>query len=57
MCKSTLKKNLICFVSFLWQAVGRHESLIGQNMEKKAQWKEELMKEKEAAITLSEKAQ
>ncbi|XP_075906586.1 protein FAM162B [Nelusetta ayraudi] len=39
------------------RAVGRHESLIGQNMEKKAQWKEELMKEKEAAITLSEKAQ
>lgn len=48
----------MCFVSlYLWQAAGRHESLIGQNMEKKARWKEELQKEKEAALALPEKAQ
>lgn len=41
----------------VWQAVGRHESLTGQNMEKKARWKEELQKEKEAAVALSERAQ
>ncbi|KAM6970932.1 protein FAM162B [Tautogolabrus adspersus] len=39
------------------RAAGRHESLTGQNMEKKARWKEELQKEKEAALALSEKAQ
>ncbi|KAF1373040.1 hypothetical protein PFLUV_G00256210 [Perca fluviatilis] len=39
------------------RAVGRHESLTGQNMEKKARWREELQREKEAAIALSEKAQ
>ncbi|XP_049420921.1 protein FAM162B [Epinephelus fuscoguttatus] len=39
------------------RAVGRHESLIGQNMEKKARWREEQRQEKEAAIALSEKAQ
>lgn len=41
----------------VWQAAGRHESLTGQNMEKKARWKEELQKEKEEAVVLSEKAQ
>ncbi|XP_029313518.1 protein FAM162B [Cottoperca gobio] len=39
------------------RAVGRHESLTSQNLEKKAKWKEELRKEKEAALALSEKAQ
>lgn len=45
------------YVVSVWQAAGRHESLTGQNMEKKARWKEELQREKEAAVTLSEKAQ
>lgn len=39
------------------QAAGRHESLTSVNMEKKARWKEELQREKEAALALSEKAQ
>ncbi|KAM9337726.1 protein FAM162B [Symphorus nematophorus] len=39
------------------RAVSRHESLTGQNMEKKARWKEELQKEREAALTLSQKTQ
>ncbi|XP_075936282.1 protein FAM162B [Anarhichas minor] len=39
------------------RSVGRHESLTAQNMEKKARWKEELQREKEAALVLSEKAQ
>lgn len=39
------------------QAAGRHESLTGQNMEKKAKWREELQKEKDAALALSSKTQ
>lgn len=39
------------------RAAGRQESLTGQNMEKKARWREELQREKEAAVALSEKAQ
>ncbi|XP_071769878.1 protein FAM162B isoform X2 [Centroberyx gerrardi] len=39
------------------RAAGRHESLTGQNMEKKARWKEELQREREAAAAMSEKAQ
>lgn len=39
------------------RAAGRNESLTGQNMEKKARWREELQKEKEAALALSQKAQ
>lgn len=39
------------------RAAGRHESLTGQNMEKKARWREELQREREAAAALSEKAQ
>lgn len=39
------------------QAAGRHESLTSVNMEKKARWKEEVQREKEAALALSEKAQ
>lgn len=39
------------------QAVGRHESLTSQNMAKKARWREELQREKEAALALSAKAQ
>lgn len=39
------------------QAAGRNESLTGQNMEKKAKWREEAQKEREAALALSEKAQ
>ncbi|XP_033964948.1 protein FAM162B [Pseudochaenichthys georgianus] len=39
------------------RAAGRHESLTSQNMEKKARWREELQREKEAAVALSEKAQ
>uniref|UniRef100_A0A3Q3WKE5 Family with sequence similarity 162 member A n=1 Tax=Mola mola TaxID=94237 RepID=A0A3Q3WKE5_MOLML len=39
------------------RAAGRHESLTGQNMERKAKWKEELQNQKEAAVALSEKAQ
>ncbi|KAM8823396.1 protein FAM162B [Spinachia spinachia] len=38
------------------RAVGRNESLTSQNMEKKAKWKEELQREKEAVAVLSEKA-
>lgn len=40
---------------FLSQAVGRNESLTGQNMEKKAKWREEYRREQEAAM--AEKAQ
>jgi len=39
------------------RAAGRHESLTGQNMEKKAKWREELQREREAAAALSGKAQ
>ncbi|CAJ1082136.1 protein FAM162B-like [Xyrichtys novacula] len=39
------------------QAASRHESLTGQNMEKKARWRQEVQREKEAALALSEKAQ
>ncbi|XP_036934769.1 protein FAM162B [Acanthopagrus latus] len=39
------------------RAAGRHESLTKQNMEKKTRWREELEKEREAAVALSEKAQ
>ncbi|KAF7669292.1 hypothetical protein LDENG_00203190 [Lucifuga dentata] len=39
------------------QAAGRHESLTGQNMEKKVRWTEELQKEREAAAAMSAKAQ
>ncbi|XP_035512019.1 protein FAM162B isoform X2 [Morone saxatilis] len=39
------------------RAARRHESLTGQNMEKKARWREEVIKERDAALTLSEKAQ
>ncbi|XP_067291531.1 protein FAM162B [Pseudorasbora parva] len=40
------------------QAVSRHENLTSRNMEKKARWREEALKEKEAeAAALSEKAQ
>merc|ERR1712002_182388 len=39
------------------RAAGRHESLTGQNMEKKAKWREEIQKEREATVSLSEKAQ
>ncbi|KAM3593398.1 uncharacterized protein V6R79_012159 [Siganus canaliculatus] len=38
------------------RAAGRHESLTGQNMEKKARWREELQREREAAV-MAEKAQ
>lgn len=39
------------------KAAGRHESLTAQNMERKARWREEARKEREAAAALSEKAQ
>ncbi|XP_073344275.1 protein FAM162B [Pagrus major] len=39
------------------RAAGRHESLTKQNMEKKARWREEMVREREAAAALSEKAQ
>ncbi|XP_070784278.1 protein FAM162B [Enoplosus armatus] len=39
------------------RAARRHESLTSHNMEKKARWREELQKEKEAASALAEKAQ
>ncbi|XP_041670478.1 protein FAM162B [Cheilinus undulatus] len=39
------------------RAASRHESLTGQNMEKKARWREEVQREKEAALALSQKAQ
>ncbi|KAF3836556.1 hypothetical protein F7725_029114 [Dissostichus mawsoni] len=38
-------------------AAGRNESLTVQNMEKKARWREEMQREKEAALALTEKAQ
>lgn len=41
----------------LSQAAGRHESLTGQNMEKKAKWKDDLQKDGDSTIVLSEKAQ
>lgn len=52
-----LRKFFFVHDSFvwLWQAAGRNESLLAQNMEKKARWKEEYRKQQEAA--LSEKAQ
>ncbi|KAG8009476.1 hypothetical protein GBF38_017784, partial [Nibea albiflora] len=37
------------------RAAGRHESLTGQNMERKARWREEGQREREAALALSEK--
>lgn len=40
-----------------WQAVGRHENLTSQNMEKKARWREEAQKEREEAAIVAEKAQ
>uniref|UniRef100_A0A673IZ00 Family with sequence similarity 162 member A n=1 Tax=Sinocyclocheilus rhinocerous TaxID=307959 RepID=A0A673IZ00_9TELE len=39
------------------RAAGRHENLTSRNMEKKAQWREEAQREKEAADALAEKAQ
>ncbi|XP_029934744.1 protein FAM162B [Myripristis murdjan] len=39
------------------RAAARHESLTKQNMEKKARWREELQREREAAAAMSEKAQ
>ncbi|XP_034056364.1 protein FAM162B [Gymnodraco acuticeps] len=39
------------------RAAGRNESLTVQNMEKKARWREEVQREKEAAVAMSEKAQ
>ncbi|KAJ4925072.1 hypothetical protein JOQ06_017810 [Pogonophryne albipinna] len=39
------------------RAAGRNESLTVQNLEKKARWREEIQREKEAAVALSEKAQ
>ncbi|KAK2870052.1 hypothetical protein QQF64_021994 [Cirrhinus molitorella] len=39
------------------QAAGRNENLTTWNMEKKARWREEAQKEKEAASALAEKAQ
>nr|XP_040022820.1 protein FAM162B [Gasterosteus aculeatus aculeatus] len=40
------------------RAVGRNESLTSQNMEKKAKWREDIQREKDAAAAvLSEKAQ
>ncbi|XP_053198361.1 protein FAM162B [Scomber japonicus] len=46
------------FMIFLGKrAARRNESLTTQNMEKKAKWREEFQKEREAAVALSEKAQ
>ncbi|KAJ3611825.1 hypothetical protein NHX12_021838 [Muraenolepis orangiensis] len=39
------------------QAVGRHDSLIGQNMEKKAKWRRDFLLEQEAAAATAGKAQ
>ncbi|KAM7369887.1 hypothetical protein PAMP_011176 [Pampus punctatissimus] len=39
------------------RAAARNESLTNQNMEKKARWREELQKDREVAVSLSEKAQ
>ena len=49
--------NINIILCILLQAAGRHESLTGQNMEKKAKWREELQREREASLSLSEKAQ
>lgn len=53
--------NLIMYINMYFvlvlQAARRHESLAGQNMERKAKWKEEGEKEKDAAVALSQKAQ
>lgn len=51
------KQVLSVIWPILLQAAGRNESLVGQNMEKKARWREEFQKEREAAVALSEKAQ
>lgn len=42
---------------FASQAAGRHESLTSINMEKKAKWREEARREREAAAALADKAQ
>ncbi|XP_026093935.1 protein FAM162B-like [Carassius auratus] len=39
------------------RAASRNDNLTNRNMEKKARWREEAQKEKEAAIALAEKAQ
>lgn len=39
------------------QAAGRNESLTNQNMEKKARWREEVQREREVKLAMSEKAQ
>ncbi|KAM7390445.1 hypothetical protein PAMA_008551 [Pampus argenteus] len=39
------------------RAAGRHESLMNQNMEKKARWRGELQNDREVTVPLSEKAQ
>nr|XP_061810194.1 protein FAM162B-like [Nerophis lumbriciformis] len=39
------------------RAAGRNESLTGQNMERKARWREELQREQAAAVSLPDKAQ
>lgn len=39
------------------RAAGRNESLTNQNMEKKARWREEVQREREAKMAMSEKAQ
>lgn len=39
------------------QAADRNESLTNQNMEKKARWREEVQREREAKLAMSEKAQ
>ncbi|XP_016359200.1 protein FAM162B-like [Sinocyclocheilus anshuiensis] len=39
------------------QVASRNENLTSRNMEKKARWREEAQKEKEAATALAEKAQ
>nr|XP_057916131.1 protein FAM162B isoform X1 [Doryrhamphus excisus] len=39
------------------RAASRHESLTDQNMKKKAKWREDLQREQEAAVALSDKAQ
>lgn len=39
------------------RAAGRQKSLVGENMEKKAKWREEIQRGNDAAVVLSEKAQ
>lgn len=57
ICKDISSKIQPALCLILRQAAARHESLTSQNLAKKARWREEAEREKEAALALSDKAQ